>query len=126
MRVLNIVETAYRATLEEQDDPVVWIIHAMRGAGAEHAIVLQGNAVNYAVIAQGVPPMMFGTKVQRHAPRIAEQVAKLVGKCVDVMVVEECLVERGIREEELMSGLTTVKQADLPRMMNGFDQVWHW
>jgi sulfur relay (sulfurtransferase) DsrF/TusC family protein len=40
--------------------------------------------------------------------------------------VEECLVERGIREEELMSGLTTVKQADLPRMMNGFDQVWHW
>ena len=126
MKVLNIVETAYRATLEEQDDPVVWIVHAMKGAGAEHAVLLQSNAVNYAVMAQGVPPMMFGTKVQRHAPRINEQVAGLIGKGVEVMVAHECLADRGIREEELMDGITMVAQADLPRTMNGFDQVWHW
>jgi hypothetical protein len=91
MKVLNIVETAYRATLEEQDDPVVWILHAMKGAGAEHSVVLSGNAVNYAVMAQGVPPLLFGDKVQKHAPRIAEQVASLVAKGVQVMVVRECL-----------------------------------
>ena len=34
-RQLHIVDGAYRATLEEQDDPVVWLCHAMRGAGAE-------------------------------------------------------------------------------------------
>ncbi len=126
MKVLNIVETAYRATLEEQDDPVVWILHAMKGAGADHSVVLSGNAVNYAVMAQGVPPLMFGDKVQKHAPRIAEQVAGLVAKGVQVMVVRECLNARGIDEEELMDGLTLVKQGALPKVMNGYDQVWHW
>ena len=126
MKVLNIVETAYRATLEEQDDPVVWILHAMKGAGADHSVVLSGNAVNYAVMAQGVPPLMFGDKVQKHAPRIAEQVAGLIAKGVDVMVVRECIDQRGIDEQELMGGLTMVKQAALPKVMGGFDQVWHW
>ena len=126
MKVLNIVETAYRATLEEQDDPVVWILHAMKGAGADHSVVLSGNAVNYAVMAQGVPPLMFGDKVQKHAPRIAEQVAGLVAKGVEVMVVRECLSARGIDEEELMDGLTLVKRTALPKIMNGCDQVWHW
>ena len=126
MKVLNIVETAYRATLEEQDDPVVWILHAMKGAGADHSVVLSGNAVNYAVMAQGVPPLMFGDKVQKHAPRIAEQVAGLIAKGIQVMVVRECLAARGIDEEELMDGLTLVKQAVLPKVMNGHDQVWHW
>ena len=126
MKVLNIVETAYRATLEEQDDPVVWILHAMKGAGADHSVVLSGNAVNYAVMAQGVPPLMFGDKVQKLAPRIAEQVAGLIAKGVQVMVVRECLGARGIDEEELMDGLTLVKQGALPKVMNGYDQVWHW
>ena len=126
MKVLNIIETAYRGTLEEQDDPVVWILHAMKGAGADHSVVLSGNAVNYAVMAQGAPPLMFGDKVQKHAPRIAEQIAGLVTKGVQVMVVRECLTARGIDEEELMDGLTLVKQGALPKVMNGYDQVWHW
>jgi intracellular sulfur oxidation DsrE/DsrF family protein len=126
MKVLNVVETAYRATLEEQDDPVVWTLHAMKGAGAEHSVLLSGNAVNYAVMAQGVPPLMFGDKVQKHAPRIAEQVAGLIAKGVPVMVTRECLAARGIDEEELMGGLTMVKRAAVPKVMSGFDQVWHW
>jgi intracellular sulfur oxidation DsrE/DsrF family protein len=126
MKVLNIIETAYRATLEEQDDPVVWIMHAMKGAGADHSVLLSGNAVNYAVMAQGVPPLRFGNMVQKHAPRIAEQVAGLMAKGVPVMVVRECLNERGIDKEELMDGLTLVHQAMVPKMMGHFDQVWHW
>jgi len=126
MRVLNIIETGYRATLEEQDDPVIWIIHAMKGAGADHSVLLRGNAVNYGVMAQGVPPLMFGDRVQKHAPRIAEQVASLVAKGVEVMVVRECLAERGIEEDELMAGLTPVREAAIPKVMGGFDQVWHW
>jgi intracellular sulfur oxidation DsrE/DsrF family protein len=126
MKVLNIVETAYRATLEEQDDPVVWIIHAMKGAGAEQGVVLSGNAVNYAVMAQGVPPLTFGDKAQQQAPRIAEQVAGLVAKGIAVMVVQEQLDARGIDREELMGGLTMISETALPKVMGGYDQVWHW
>lgn len=126
MKVLNIIETAYRATLEEQDDPVVWIIHAMKGAGADHSVLLSGNAVNYAVMAQGVPPLSFGDRTQKHAPRLAEQVSGLVTKGVEVMVSRDCLAARGIEGEELLAGLKMVRKADLPKLMGGFDQVWHW
>lgn len=126
MKVLNIVETAYRATLEEQDDPVIWIVHAMKGAGADHAVLLRGNAVNYAVKAQHVPPLTFGARAQKQAPQLAEQITGLIGKGVEVMVMAECLAERGIGSDEMIAGLKPVQQRDMVGVMSRYDQVWQW
>lgn len=126
MKVLNIIETAYRATLEEQDDPVVWIIHAMKGAGADHTVLLRANAVNYTVKAQGAPPLAFGARQQKHGPRLAEAVSGLIDKGVEVYVVGDDLELRGLQKEELIAGARTVRAADLPALAAKYDQVWHW
>jgi hypothetical protein len=126
MKTLNIIETGYRATLEEQDDPILWLTHAMKGAGADLAVLLRGNAVNYTVKAQGVPPLAFGARAQKHGPRLAEAVSGLIGKAVPVYVVKDDLADRGIEDEELIAGLKMVGKAELPKLVQAFDQVWHW
>ncbi len=87
MKVLQIIEAAYRGTLEEQDDTIVWITHAMKGAGADLNVLLRGNAVNYAVKGQRVDGLKFGDREQKHGPDIAGDVAGLIGKGIEVYIV---------------------------------------
>jgi hypothetical protein len=126
MKALNIIEAAYRGTLEEQDDTIVWITHAMKGAGAELDVLLRGNAVNYAVASQHVPALVFGERVQRHGPHLADDVAGLIGKGTTVHIVQEDLDDRGVQAGELIDGLTPVARGDLPGLFEGYDHIWHW
>ena len=126
MKVLNIVEAAYRGTLEEQDDTIVWICHAMKGASADIDVLLNGNAVNYAVRAQDASGLSFGGQHQTQPPRIADDVAKLKAKGVKIYVVEDACSERGIGRSELIDGLDFVAHSKLATLFAGYDQVWHW
>ncbi|MCG8358625.1 MAG: DsrE family protein [Kiloniellales bacterium] len=126
MKVLNVIETAYRATLEEQDDPVIWISHAMKGAGAELDVLLRANAVNYAVKAQAVEPLAFGDRQQGHSPQLADDISALIDKDVAVYVVEQDLSNRGVQAEELIAGLKPLPFDQLPALFKRYDQVWHW
>jgi hypothetical protein len=125
-RILQVVESAYRATLEEQDDTVVWIVQAMKGAGAAQALLLRGNAVNYAARGQDASGLAFGDKRQRQPPRIEGDLARLVGEGVAVSYVAEDAAERGLAAAELIEGLKAVRAGDLPALLEQYDQVWHW
>lgn len=126
MKALNIIETAYRATLEEQDDTVVWITHAMKGAGAELDVLLKGNAVNYGARDQDASGLSFGEEKQTQPPRLAEDVKGLIDKGVKVYVVEEDLSERGLKTQDLIGGLLPVSRTGIATLLDQYDQVWHW
>jgi sulfur transfer complex TusBCD TusB component (DsrH family) len=125
-RVLQVIESAYRATIEEQDDTVVWITHAMKGAGADLTVLLCGNAVNYAVADQSSAGLAFGQWQQVHPPQLEQDLARLVDKGVPVFLLQEDLVARGIEPSELIGGVQTLARDDVPRFYGAFDHVWRW
>jgi sulfur relay (sulfurtransferase) DsrF/TusC family protein len=126
MKALNIVETAYRATLEEQDDTIVWITHAMKGAGADLGLLLRANAVNYGVARQDASGLLFGERKQTQPPQLAQDVVKLLEKGVPVYLVEEDLAERGIDPSELVAGLKSIARRDVAKLFAEYDHIWHW
>ena len=127
IKTLNIVESAYRAVMEEQDDTILWVLAAMQGAGAEHTVVLRGNAVNYAVAGQGAPPLIFGNWKQTQPPRMDRDVADLVDKRkIPVFIIEEDLAARGIDKSELIPGVKLLGAKMLPKLMAEYQLVSHW
>jgi sulfur relay (sulfurtransferase) DsrF/TusC family protein len=126
-KTLNIIESAYRAVVEEQDDTIMWLLAAMQGAGADHTVVLRGNAVNYAVAGQGAPSMTVGDWTQTHAPKMDRDVLDLIEKRkIPVYVVEEDLAERGIERGELVAGVSLVSRKALPGLFASHALVSHW
>jgi sulfur relay (sulfurtransferase) DsrF/TusC family protein len=126
-KTLNIVESAYRAVMEEQDDTILWLLAAMQGAGAEHTVVLRGNAVNYAVAGQGVPGLKIGEWKQTQAPKMDRDLLDVIEKRkIPVYVVEEDLADRGIQHSELVPGVVLLSRTALPGLLSGYEIVSHW
>ena len=125
-KVLQVIESAYRATLEEQDDTVVWITHAMKGAGADLDVLLRGNAVNYLVKGQDASGLRFGAKAQTQPPRITDDVSKLIDKGVAVYFVEDDVAERGIERTDLIANAKPVARGGIAKLFEGYDRIWHW
>jgi sulfur relay (sulfurtransferase) DsrF/TusC family protein len=125
-KILSIIETACRATIEEQDDTVLWFNHILKSAGGDVSILLRANAVNYAVQGQDASGLHFGELSQIHPPKIDKDVVALIQKGTPVYVVTEDAMERGLVESEFVSGVQPVSRRTLPNLLDQFDQVWHW
>lgn len=126
MKALQIINTAYRATTEEQDDTIVWLCQAMKGAGADLDVLLCGNAVNYAISTQNAEGLSFGDWQQTEPPQLARDISSLIAKKVTVFLVTEDLRFRGIDKDEIVDGVQHIARSDVGELFDRYEQVWRW
>ena len=126
MKILHILETAFRGTIEEQDDTVVWTVHAMKKAGQSATVLLRGNIVCHAARGQDAGGLTFGGVTQTNPVDLSGDLTKLMAAGVDVYVVADDAAERGLEGSDLIDGVQAVGGGGVAALCDAHDAVWHW
>ncbi len=125
-KVLQIIESAYRGTIEEQDDTAIWISHFLRDAGGSIDLLLRGNAISYLLAKQDSSGLVFGYKAQTQPAKIYEDLLKIMDKGVHIFYVYEDALERGFEVEEMIFGPQVISRNDFPLLFAKYDHILHW
>jgi hypothetical protein len=126
MRILQIIEPAHRATLEEQDDTVLWFTRALRAAGAAADVLLVGTATSYAARGQHCPALRFGRWQQSHPPAIEHEILQMIANGARVLALREDLAERGIEPQSMIPGIGVTPRAEIAALFGEYQRVWKW
>jgi len=124
--LLCICDQGYRASIEEQDDTVVWMTHMLQKSNTSTALLLRGSAVNYANKAQQSVGVTFGDWKQLHPADFPRDLQRYRADGGRVMVVEEDVVARGLGKDDLVEGATLVKRGDIAKIASEFDHISFW
>lgn len=125
-KILSIVDTAYRATLEEQDDTSLWFNHACINSGAKIDVLLQGNAVNYLVAGHNPPKLNFGNASISHPSLFDKDLESMRESGAKLYYMIDDVELRGISQDQLIGGIEGVKREQLSSLVLGYDHVWNW
>lgn len=126
MKVLQVIDQAFRTTTEEQDDTILWLTQSMRGAGGDLSVLLTGHGCYYGLLNNRQPTLQLGEWRQQQPADISRDIDNLVNSGVPVYVVQEDLEARGLFAQPLRKGVAAVPRNTLPELYEQADQVWHW
>ena len=124
-KYLSIIDSAGRATIEEQDDTAVWFTHAMKNGGAEVAILLRGDAVNYALSNQDAKGLRFGARAVK-GPDMVRDIKAIIAKKIPLYAVADDLAERGIQSSQVIPGVEQMKRSGIARLVEAHDRILSW
>jgi len=124
-RYLSIIDSAYRATIEEQDDTAVWFTHAMKNGGADVSILLRGDAVSYALMNQDAKGLRFGSRAVK-GPDMVRDLKAVVERKIPVYLVAADLAERGISASQTIPGIEHIAQDGIAKLIEGHDRILSW
>jgi len=126
MKILQVIQSAFRTLVEEQDDTIVWLSENLRCAGADISVLLRGHACLYAVQSKVQPALHLGDWVQTQPADLTRDFANLTDFKVPVYVVEEDLRERGLAGRKCLPGVQVINKKQLTEVYESADQVWNW
>lgn len=127
MRTLQVISCAYRATVEEQDDTIVWLTRALRAAGAELGVLLTGNAVSYAASGRRAPSLTIHEWHQTQPADVSADLQALADQGVLIYAIEEDLEERGMLGElQLLKGTQVIPRQGLATLFKQYPRIWCW
>ncbi len=124
-KYLSIIDSAYRGTIEEQDDTAVWFTHAMKNGGADVSILLRGDAVNYAASGQDAKGLRFGSRPVK-GPDIVRDITAVVQKKIPLYVVADDLADRGISTSQLLPGIEPIQRVAIAKLIDNLDRIMTW
>lgn len=125
-KILSVVEGAFRATLEEQDDAALWFTAAVRNSGSDTHIVLKGNAVHYALADQRRPRLEIGDIAVENPPEFDEDLLRVMEKGGNVYIIEDDLADLGLGDAKLIAGVQKRSRDSFAQLIADHDQVWWW
>jgi len=126
MKILAIVQSAFRTLVEEQDDTILWLNQTLKKAGADISILLSDHACFYAFQKAPLPLLQIGTWQQLAPASILDDLNRLHAAGVPVYVIAEQLHARGLRAADLNPGVLVIPQAQAASLYDAADQVWQW
>lgn len=126
MKVLQVIDQAFRTLAEEQDDTILWLTQSMRGAGADLTLLLSGHGVYYATQTQRQPALTIAGWQQTEPADIPRDLGSLLRAGVPVYAVKEDLEERGLGQLPVHHGVQTISRQNLGGLYESVDQVWQW
>ena len=125
--LLCICDQGYRASIEEQDDTVVWMAHMLqRDDNTNAALVLRHSAVNYAHRGQQPAGVTFGDWTQSHPADFPRDLASFLADGGKVYALTEDVEQHGLADADLIDGVEQLKREALAGLVAEYDLLSFW